>query len=163
MYKMNQSIDMTVSGNIWKFGDNIDTDVIIATQYLVDDIAEMKTHTFEAIDPDFAGKVNPGDIIVGGKNFGCGSSRQQAVDVLKELGTAAVIAKSFARIFYRNCINLGMPVIEIENTDAFDTAHPAHIQINKSGIRITNGANEFSAPPFPEFILHILLTNRKVN
>jgi 3-isopropylmalate/(R)-2-methylmalate dehydratase small subunit len=160
---MNQSKSLNVNGSIWKFGDNIDTDVIIATQYLVDDIAEMKTHTFESIDPDFAKKIKRGDIILGGKNFGCGSSRQQAVDVLKELGVAAIIAKSFARIFFRNSINLGLPVIEMENIDMFDTKHDVHIKINENSIRIANGPNEFKAQPFPEFILNILLTNRMVN
>lgn len=159
---MNQSKSLNMKGSIWKFGDNIDTDVIIATQYLVDDIAEMKTHTFESIVPDFAKNIKPGDIILGGKNFGCGSSRQQAVDVLKELGIAAIIAKSFARIFFRNSINLGLPVIEIENTDAFDTKNSVDIQIGENSIRITNGSNDFNAQPFPEFILNILMTNRKV-
>ena len=160
---MNQSNNLNIKGNIRKFGDNIDTDVIIATQYLVDDISEMKMHTFESIDPDFAKTIKPGDIILGGKNFGCGSSRQQAVDVLKELGIAAVIAKSFARIFFRNSINLGLPVIEIEDIDTFDTKQGVDIQINENDIRIINGGNEFQAPPFPEFILNILLNNRKVN
>ncbi|MBW1984768.1 MAG: 3-isopropylmalate dehydratase small subunit, partial [Deltaproteobacteria bacterium] len=93
----------------------------------------------------------------------CGSSRQQAVDVLKELGIAAVIAKSFARIFFRNSINLGLPVIEIEDIDTFDTKQGVDIQINESDIRIINGGNEFEAPPFPEFILNILLNNQTVN
>lgn len=159
---MNQSTSISINGNIWKFGDNIDTDVIIATQYLVDDIDEMKMHTFESIDPDFAKKIKPGDIILGGKNFGCGSSRQQAVDVLKELGIAAIIAKSFARIFFRNSINLGLPVIEIEDIDRFDIKHNVDIRINEKGIRITNGPNEFTALPFPEFILNILMTSRMV-
>jgi 3-isopropylmalate/(R)-2-methylmalate dehydratase small subunit len=160
---MAQSKNINISGNIWKFDDNIDTDVIIATQYLVDDISEMKMHTFESIDPDFAKKIKPGDIILGGNNFGCGSSRQQAVDVLKELGIAAIIAKSFARIFFRNSINLGLPVIEIKDIDNFDTKNDINIIIKENSIEIINGPNEFTAIPFPEFILNILLTNRKVN
>jgi 3-isopropylmalate dehydratase small subunit len=160
---MNKTKTLNIYGNIWKFGDNIDTDVIIATQYLVDDIAEMKMHTFESIDSNFAKKVQPGDVILGGKNFGCGSSRQQAVDVLKELGIAAIIAKSFARIFFRNAINLGMPVIELDDIERFDTTNGVDIQINERGVRIINGTAEFQAPAFPEFILNILLTNQKVN
>jgi len=160
---MNQLKNFTLKGNLWKFGDNIDTDVIIATQYLVDDISEMKTHTFESIDPYFAANVQHGDIIVGGKNFGCGSSRQQAVDVLKELGIAAVIARSFARIFFRNAINLGLPVIEIEDIDRFDTKNEVAIQIDHNDIRIRNGTSEFHAAPFPEFILNILTASHKVN
>lgn len=160
---MNKTKTLNINGNVWKFGDNMDTDVIIATQYLVDDIAEMKIHTFESIDPDFAKKVRTGDVILGGKNFGCGSSRQQAVDVLRELGIAAIIAKSFARIFFRNSINLGLPVIELDDIEGFDTMQRVDIQINESGIRIINGTAKFKAPAFPEFILNILLTNQKVN
>jgi 3-isopropylmalate/(R)-2-methylmalate dehydratase small subunit len=159
---MSQSKNIHIKGNIWKFGDNIDTDVIIATQYLVDDISKMKMHTLESIDPDFVKTVKPGDIILGGKNFGCGSSRQQAVDVLKELGISAIIATSFARIFFRNSINLGLPVIEMEHIDTIDTKHDVEIQINASNIRIINGPNELTVPPFPEFILNILMSNRKV-
>lgn len=160
---MNPEKSLNLSGNIWKFGDNIDTDVIIATQYLVDDISEMKKHTFESINPGFVEKMKPGDIILGGKNFGCGSSRQQAVDVLKELGVAAVIAESFARIFFRNAVNLGLPVIEMEGVDRFDVSLGIDIEINEDKIRIVNGAQEFTASPFPQFILNILLANRKVN
>ena len=99
-------------GNVFKFHNDLDTDQIIASQYLLlPTIDEMKAHTFESLDADFAGKVQPGDYIVGGENFGCGSSREQAPSVLKALGVQAVIAKSFARIFYRNAINIGLPVI----------------------------------------------------
>ena len=160
---MTNSTELKFKGRIWKFGDNIDTDVIIATQYLVDDISEMKMHTFESIDPEFASKIKPGDVILGGKNFGCGSSRQQAVDVLNELGVSAVIAKSFARIFFRNAITLGLPVIEVEDIDTFDATQDVDIQIHPGSIRILNGPNGFEAPPFPEFILNILMANQKVS
>ena len=99
-------------GTIFKFHTDVDTDQIIASQYLLfPTIDEMKTHTFESLDPDFASKVKPGDFVVAAENFGCGSSREQAPSVLKALGVRAVIAKSFARIFYRNSINIGLPVI----------------------------------------------------
>ena len=99
-------------GTIYKYHDDLDTDQIIASQYLLlPDIDEMKVHTFESLDPDFPEKVKEGDFVVGGENFGCGSSREQAPSVLKALGVRAVIAKSFARIFYRNSINIGLPVI----------------------------------------------------
>lgn len=99
-------------GAIFKFHNDLDTDQIIASQYLLlPTIDEMKVHTFESLDPDFATKVKSGDFVVGGENFGCGSSREQAPSVLKALGVQAVIAKSFARIFYRNAINIGLPVI----------------------------------------------------
>ena len=99
-------------GKIFKFHDDLDTDQIIASQYLLlPNLEEMKVHTFESLDPEFPDKVKPGDYVVGGENFGCGSSREHAPGVLKALGVEAVIAKSFARIFYRNAINIGLPVI----------------------------------------------------
>ena len=99
-------------GPIFKFHTDVDTDQIIASQYLLfPTIDEMKTHAFESLDPDFASRVKPGDFVVAAENFGCGSSREQAPSVLKALGVQAVIAKSFARIFYRNAINIGLPVI----------------------------------------------------
>lgn len=99
-------------GKIFKFHTDVDTDQIIASQYLLfPTIDEMKTHTFESLDPDFASSVKSGDFVVAAENFGCGSSREQAPGVLKALGVKAVLAKSFARIFYRNAINIGLPVI----------------------------------------------------
>ena len=99
-------------GKIFKFNQDVDTDQIIASQYLLfPTIDEMKTHTFESLDPEFAANVKQGDYVVASENFGCGSSREQAPSVLKALGVKAVIAKSFARIFYRNSINIGLPVI----------------------------------------------------
>ena len=146
------------SGKIWTFGHNIDTDVIIATQYLINDLEEMKTHTFEVANSDFAQKVQPGDVIIAGKNFGCGSSRQQAVDVLKALEVGAVLAESFARIFYRNAINLGLPLIEIQNPFQFDKTKNISIEISSDHIEIVNGLNHIILPPFPEFILELLTT-----
>ncbi len=100
-------------GTIFKFHNDLDTDQIIASQYLLlPNLEEMKSHAFESLDPDFAQKVKPGDFVVGGENFGCGSSREQAPGVLKALGVKAVIAKSFARIFFRNSINNGLLLIE---------------------------------------------------
>ncbi|GCA68231.1 3-isopropylmalate dehydratase small subunit [Mediterraneibacter butyricigenes] len=99
-------------GKIFRFHTDVDTDQIIASQYLLfPTIDEMKQYTFESLDPEFASKVQPGDFVVACENFGCGSSREQAPSVLKALGVKAVIAKSFARIFYRNAINIGLPVI----------------------------------------------------
>ena len=101
-------------GTIFKFHNDLDTDQIIASQYLLlPNLDEMKGHAFESLDPDFAKKVKPGDFVVGGENFGCGSSREQAPGVLKALGVQAVIAKSFARIFFRNAINIGLPSVKI--------------------------------------------------
>ena len=113
-------------GTIFKFHNDLDTDQIIASQYLLlPNLDEMKGHTFESLDPDFSKKVKPGDFVVGGENFGCGSSREQAPGVLKALGVKAVIAKSFARIFFRNAINIGLPAIVCKDLpDAVKTEIP---------------------------------------
>ncbi|MGB4088897.1 MAG: 3-isopropylmalate dehydratase small subunit, partial [Smithellaceae bacterium] len=104
---------MNFSGKIWKFGDNIDTDAIIPARYLnTSDPKELAKHCMEDADPDFVKKMKPGDIIVGGENFGCGSSREHAPIAIKSAGISCVVAKSFARIFYRNSFNMGLPIFE---------------------------------------------------
>ena len=109
------SMSYTISGRIWKFGDHIDTDVIIPGKYLrTTDMQVFADHAMEGIDPDFPKKIQPGDIIVAGENFGCGSSREQAPLALKYAGIACIVAKSFARIFFRNAINVGLPIIEAD-------------------------------------------------
>jgi len=106
-----------LEGRVWRFGDDIDTDQIIASQYLVfGSVSEMAKHCMETQREDFAATVRPGDLIVGGRNFGCGSSREQAPMVLKELGIAAVVAESFSRIFFRNAINMGLMPIVLTST-----------------------------------------------
>jgi len=106
-------MEMTFRGKVWVFGDDISTDHIIAGRYLGStDVKVFAEHAMEAVDPDFARKVKPGDLLVGGANFGCGSSREQAPLALKALGIQAILAESFARIFYRNSINIGFPVVE---------------------------------------------------
>lgn len=101
---------------VWLFGDDVDTDQIIASQYLIlPSVEEMKAHAFETLSPGFAGAVEAGDVVVAGRNFGCGSSREQAPAVLKAVGVKAVVAQSFARIFYRNAINIGLPVLISED------------------------------------------------
>jgi 3-isopropylmalate/(R)-2-methylmalate dehydratase small subunit len=150
--------ELKIKGKTWVFGDDIDTDIIIATQYLINDLNEMKTHAFEIVGADFAAKVKPGDVIIAGKNFGCGSSRQQAVDVLKALGVGAVIAQSFARIFYRNAMNLGLPLIEVKDTAQFAQDKELDIAINSQKIEIINGQTKIVLQPFPEFILNMLIS-----
>ena len=109
---MNKNIT-TISGRVWKFKDNIDTDVIIPGKYLrTTDMSVFSSHVLEGVDPGFSKKVKKGDIIVAGKNFGCGSSREQAALALKHAGVACIVAESFARIFFRNAINVGLPIIE---------------------------------------------------
>jgi 3-isopropylmalate/(R)-2-methylmalate dehydratase small subunit len=123
-------------GKTWKFGDNINTDIVIAGKYKlsITDLDELSSHAMEAILPNFAKKVHKGDFIVAGKNFGCGSSREQAPLVLKHLGIAAVIAKSFARIFYRNSINIGLPAIECESVNSIEMGNLLEINLIKGYI-----------------------------
>lgn len=143
-------------GRIFKFHDDLDTDQIIGSQYLLlATIDEMKVHTFESLDEDFSKKVQSGDFIVGGENFGCGSSREQAPAVLKALGITAVLAKSFARIFYRNAINIGLPVIvckelpdEVSNNDQMD------LDLREGIAKVRD--KEYACTKLPEYMQNIL-------
>ena len=143
-------------GKIFRFYKDVDTDQIIASQYIIfPTIDEMKGHTFESLDPQFAEKVKPGDFVVADVNFGCGSSREQAPSVLKALGVKAVIAKSFARIFYRNSINIGLPVLICkdlyDNVDAGD-----EMDVNFEEGTITAGGKTFTCTKLPENLQAIL-------
>ena len=141
-------------GTIFKFHNDLDTDQIIASQYLLlPNLEEMKSHAFESLDPDFPKKVKPGDYVVGGENFGCGSSREQAPSVLKALGVKAVVAKSFARIFYRNAINVGLPVLEIGNdVKKIRKGDILSVDISTGTIADKTTGDTFKAPPLPDFI-----------
>ena len=143
-------------GTIYKFHDDLDTDQIIASQYLLlPNIDEMKVHAFESLDPDFPKKVKPGDFVVGGENFGCGSSREQAPSVLKALGVKAVLAKSFARIFYRNAINIGLPVIVCkELPDNVETGETMELFLSEGTAR--SGGREYPCTKLPEYMQNIL-------
>lgn len=143
-------------GTIFKFHNDLDTDQIIASQYLLlPNIEEMKVHTFESLDPDFPDKVKPGDFVVGGENFGCGSSREQAPSVLKALGVEAVIAKSFARIFYRNAINIGLPVIVCkELPDHVETGDTMELSMGEGVVR--TGGVTYPCTKLPEYMQNIL-------
>ena len=144
---------MKAEGKVFKFGDNVDTDVIIPARYLNDpDPKALASHCMEDIDKEFASKVKEGDIIVADKNFGCGSSREHAPISIKACGVSCVIADTFARIFYRNSINIGLPIIECPEVD-FDTG----VIVNK-----TTGA-EFKGQPFPEFMQNIITKGGLVN
>ncbi|MDO4961097.1 MAG: 3-isopropylmalate dehydratase small subunit [Eubacteriales bacterium] len=136
-------------GKIFRFYKDVDTDQIIASQYLLyPTIDEMKEHTFESLDPDFAANVRPGDYVVADENFGCGSSREQAPSVLKALGVKAVIAKSFARIFYRNSINIGMPVIVCKELyDNVKAGEEMELDLEAGEIRV--GDRKFSCTKLP--------------
>ncbi len=143
-------------GNIWKFGHNVDTDQIISSQYLLlPTIEEMKIYTFESLDPDFANTFQLNDIIVGGSNFGCGSSREQAPQVLKALGASAVIARSFARIFFRNSINIGLPLIICD--ELYDAVSQGdELQVSFENGQIMQQGNTYEFNKFPEHLLKII-------
>ena len=143
-------------GKVFKFHNDLDTDQIIASQYLLlPTIDDMKSHAMESQDPTFAERVQPGDFVVGGSNFGCGSSREQAPSVLKALGVKAVIAKSFARIFYRNSINIGMPVIVCKELyDAVENGDDIELDLLAGTIQA--GDKTFACTKLPEKMQEIL-------
>ena len=143
-------------GTLYRFDSDVDTDQIIASQYLLyPTIDEMKDHAFESLDPDFATKVEPGDYVVANENFGCGSSREQAPSVLKALGVRAIIAKSFARIFYRNAINIGLPVIVCKELyDQVSTGDQMELDL-ESGV-VTTGGKEYTCTKLPPYMQQIL-------
>lgn len=143
-------------GKIFRFHTDVDTDQIIASQYLLfPTIDEMKSHTFESLDKTFASTVRPGDYVVAAENFGCGSSREQAPSVLKALGVKAVIAKSFARIFYRNAINIGLPVIVCKELyDHVNTGDEMGLSLT-DGIAAANG-QEYVCTKLPPYMQGIL-------
>ena len=143
-------------GKVFKFHNDLDTDQIIASQYLLlPTIDDMKSHAMESQDPTFAERVQPGDFVVGGSNFGCGSSREQAPSVLKALGIKAVIAKSFARIFYRNSINIGMPVIVCKELyDAVENGDDIELDLLAGTIQA--GDKTFACTKLPEKMREIL-------
>lgn len=144
-------------GKSFKFGDDISTDLIIPGRYfhLRSNITELAKHTLEDTDPDFIKKVKPGDFVVGGKNFGLGSSREHAPIVIKETGVGAVLAKSFARIFFRNSINIGLPVL-ICNTDKIESGDILEIDLKEGIINNKTGNMKLKFNPLPEVMIKIL-------
>ena len=151
-----------LEGKVWKFGDNIDTDVIIPGRYLrTFDPRELASHVMAGERADFSSNVNKGDIILGGWNFGCGSSREQAPVSIKYSGVSVVIAKSFARIFYRNAINIGLPVV-IANINA-DEGDVLKVDLEKGDIFNLTTNEGFQLTPFKKFMLNILQDGGLVN
>lgn len=151
---------MLFEGKVIKYGDNVDTDVIIPARYLnTIDKKELASHCMEDLDATFTSRVQDGDIMVAGYNFGCGSSREHAPIAIKESGIALVIAKSFARIFYRNSINIGLPIIECpEAVDAISEGDKLKADMDAGVIyNLTTGV-EYKAEPFPAFIQEIITT-----
>ena len=147
---------MTV-GRAWKYGDDINTDVIFPGRYLaITDPEEMAQHAMEDLDPDFVKNVQKGDVVVAGSYFGCGSSREQAVTCLKHAGVSAIVAKSFARIFYRNAVNLGMPVVQCSETDKIEKGDEVEVDLRSGVLKIINRNEVLEFKPLPEFILGII-------
>lgn len=156
---------MQAKGRVFKYGDNVDTDVIIPARYLnTQDAKELAMHTMEDIDADYVKKVKPGDIMVGGWNFGCGSSREHAPLVIKTSGASVVIAKSFARIFYRNAINIGLPIMECEEAaDAIQAGDTVSVNFDTGTITDETTGQTFQAAPFPEFIQNMIKAGGLMN
>ena len=145
-------------GKVFKFGDNVDTDVIIPARYLnSSDPKELAQHCMEDIDASFASSVEPGDIVVGGSNFGCGSSREHAPLALKSCGVKCVIAKSFARIFYRNAINIGFPILECaEAAEGIQAGDTVSVDFSTGVITDETTGKTYQAAPLPEFVQGIV-------
>ncbi|MDD3414272.1 MAG: 3-isopropylmalate dehydratase small subunit [Lachnospiraceae bacterium] len=156
---------MKAKGSVFKYGDNVDTDVIIPARYLnIQDPNELAMHCMEDIDQDFVSKVKPGDIMVANKNFGCGSSREHAPLVIKVAGVSCVIAETFARIFYRNAINIGLPIIECEEAaKGIDAGDEVEVDFDSGMIYNRTKKAEYKGQPFPEFMQKIIQAEGLVN
>jgi len=149
---------MQIRGKVWKFGDNVDTDAIIPARYInMSDGEELAKVCFADQRPDFANDVSAGDIVVAGRNFGCGSSREHAPLALKTAGVGVVIAKSFARIFYRNAFNIGLPLIESdEASDGLSDGEEMIVDLTTGKIKNINEQKTFSAKPIPDFMRELV-------
>jgi 3-isopropylmalate dehydratase small subunit len=149
---------MKLKGRVWKFGDNINTDLIYPGRYMaILDPKETAQHAFETVHPDFVSLVKPGDLVVAGRYFGCGSSREQAATCLKYLGIGGVIAESFARIYYRNAINLGLPIVVCPGVSSkVEPGQALEVELESGALRNLSTGAVLSFPPLPDFILEIL-------
>ncbi|OUQ51169.1 3-isopropylmalate dehydratase small subunit [Lachnoclostridium sp. An118] len=156
---------MKAEGRVFKYGDNVDTDVIIPARYLNSfDPQELASHAMADIDPEFVNKVQPGDLIVANKNFGCGSSREHAPLCLKTAGVSCVIAETFARIFYRNAINIGLPIIECpEAARNIEDGDQVEVDFDSGMIYNRTKGIQFQGQPFPEFMQKIIAAGGLVN
>lgn len=154
-----------MSAKAWKVGNNIDTDLIIAARYLNDASDEnMRAHCMQDVIPDYANTIAPGDVLVAGKNFGCGSSREHAPIAIKVAGTSCVIAESFARIFYRNAINIGLPIIESpQAAQAIDQGDELDINFEEGVIKNLTKNETYHFEKFPEFIQKIVEAGNLLN
>ena len=152
---------MKATGRVFKYGDNVDTDVIIPARYLnTSDPKELAAHCMEDIDLDFAKEVQDGDIIVANKNFGCGSSREHAPIAIKESGVSCVIASTFARIFYRNAINIGLPILECDQAvKSIEAGDKLEVNFDNGVIKNLTKNEEYQGEAFPEFMQKIINSN----
>ena len=150
-------METTLKGKAWVYGDNVDTDVIIPARYLVtSDERSLAAHCMEDIDASYAGGVLKGDMIVAGHNFGCGSSRDHAPIAIKGSGASCVIAKSFARIFYRNAINIGLPILECTETGRITKDDIIEVDLAKGTITNRTKGETYNAKPFPDFLQNLI-------
>ena len=156
---------MNARGSVHKYGNNIDTDVIIPARYLnTSDHKELASHCMEDIDKDFTKKVKDGDIMVGGANFGCGSSREHAPIAIKKSGISCVIAKTFARIFFRNSINIGLAILECpEASDRIESGDDVEIDFDTGVITNHTKNEQYKAEPFPDFVKEIIKADGLMN
>jgi 3-isopropylmalate dehydrogenase/3-isopropylmalate/(R)-2-methylmalate dehydratase small subunit len=156
---------MELRGKAWKYGDDVDTDVIIPARYLnTSDPAELAKHCMEDIDRGFAGAVRKGDFIVAGKNFGCGSSREHAPIAIKASGAQAVIARSFARIFYRNAFNMGLPIFEAPDAvDEIETGDLLAVDMERGTLRNETKKREYRFAPIPPFMRELVAAGGLLN
>ncbi len=148
---------MTLQGKVWKFGDHVDTDLIIAARYLnTSEPSELAKHVMEDADPEFVSKMSEGDIIVAGENFGCGSSREHAPIALKAAGVAAIIAPTFARIFYRNAFNMGLPIFELEESVEIEEGDTVKVDMEKGEVINISQAKIYKFMPIPVFMQELV-------
>ena len=153
-----------ITGKVWNFGDNIDTDLIIAARYLnSSDPHHLAQYVMEDADPSFASQVQPGDIIVAGENFGCGSSREHAPIALKAAGVAAIIAPTFARIFYRNAFNMGLPIFELEAANEIKEGELVSIDLEAGTIENVDKEKTYNFTPIPPFMQELLADGGLMN
>lgn len=146
-----------MTGKVWKYGANVDTDAIVPARYLdVSTPEDLALHCMEGIDPEFAQGVQPGDIIVATANFGCGSSREHAPLAIKGAGVSCVIGTTFARIFYRNAINIGLPILECPAAEEIEGGQTLEVELETGKIRNLDTGQTFQAEPYPEFMMGII-------
>lgn len=146
-----------IDGKVWRFGKDIDTDLIIAARYLNTSVPqELAKHVMEDADPEFVNKMSKGDVIVAGENFGCGSSREHAPIALKAAGVAAVIAPTFARIFYRNAFNMGLPIFELQESDEISEGDEISIDMNNGTITNKTTQKKYNFIPIPPFMQELI-------